>query len=65
MPLFNYSLYALEAPVLTWNLASMRVLEKAALVRDGILRKSIFKYGQLLDCVIYAKVQISSRRQSS
>ncbi|MDR1988838.1 MAG: GNAT family N-acetyltransferase [Acidobacteriaceae bacterium] len=47
----------LEAPVFIWNLASMRVLEKAGFVREGVLRKSVFKDGQLIDSVLYAKVR--------
>jgi ribosomal-protein-alanine N-acetyltransferase len=46
----------LEAPVYEWNPASMRVLEKCGFVREGVLRKSVFKDGQLIDSVLYARV---------
>jgi RimJ/RimL family protein N-acetyltransferase len=47
----------LEASVFSWNPASMRVLEKAGFAREGILRRSVFKDGQLIDSVMYAKVR--------
>jgi RimJ/RimL family protein N-acetyltransferase len=47
----------LEAPVFSWNLASMRVLEKVGFVREGILRRSVFKDGQFTDSVMYAQVR--------
>lgn len=46
----------LEAPVFAWNPASMRVLEKCGYTREGIMRKSVFKDGELIDCVLYARV---------
>jgi RimJ/RimL family protein N-acetyltransferase len=47
----------LEAPVFAWNPASMRVLEKVGFVREGILRNSVFKDGQLIDSVMYSSVR--------
>ena len=47
----------LEAPVIAWNVASMRVLEKVGFLREGVLRKSVFKDGQLTDSVMYALVR--------
>src|SRR5512139_1268896 len=49
-------LVRLEAPVFAWNPASMRVLEKAGFVREGVLRKSALKDGQLIDQVMYAAI---------
>jgi len=46
----------LEAAVFAWNPASMRVLEKAGFEREGVLRKSVSKDGQLVDSVLYAVV---------
>jgi RimJ/RimL family protein N-acetyltransferase len=46
----------LEAPVLAWNFASMRVLEKAGFTKEGILRKSAFKDNQLTDVIMYARI---------
>ncbi|MBL8352862.1 MAG: GNAT family N-acetyltransferase [Burkholderiaceae bacterium] len=44
----------LEARVFEWNPASMRVLEKAGFVREGLMRQSVTKDGQLIDSVMYA-----------
>ncbi|HZR03776.1 MAG TPA: GNAT family protein [Burkholderiales bacterium] len=50
-------LVRLEARVFEWNPASMRVLEKSGFVREGVLRRSVFKDGQLIDSVLYARVR--------
>jgi RimJ/RimL family protein N-acetyltransferase len=47
----------LEARVYAWNPASMRVLEKVGFVREGVHERSIYKDGQIIDSVIYAKVR--------
>jgi [ribosomal protein S5]-alanine N-acetyltransferase len=47
----------LQASVFEWNPASMRVLEKCGFEREGILRKSVFKDGRLIDAVLYARVR--------
>lgn len=47
----------LQAGVFEWNQASMRVLEKAGYVREAVLRKSVFKDGQLIDSFLYAKLR--------
>jgi RimJ/RimL family protein N-acetyltransferase len=52
----HFDLVRLEAPVFEWNPASMRVLEKCGFVREGVLRRSIFKDGQLIDGVLYARI---------
>ncbi len=46
----------LEAPVYAWNPASMRVLEKCGFTREGVMRKSAFKDGEVIDCMLYARV---------
>lgn len=46
----------LQAPVYAWNPASMRVLEKVGFQREGLLRKSVFKDGELIDSVMYALI---------
>lgn len=48
----------LQAPVYEWNPASMRVLEKCGFVREGVLRRSVFKDGQLIDSVLYARLAV-------
>lgn len=45
-----------EALVYEWNPASMRVLEKCGYVREGVMRNSIFKDGQLIDSAMYSRV---------
>ncbi len=45
----------LQASVFAWNPASMRVLEKAGFVREGVLRHSVTKDGCLIDSVLYAR----------
>ena len=43
------------APVHGGNAASMRVLEKSGFVREGLLRQSAMKAGQVVDRVLYAR----------
>jgi ribosomal-protein-alanine N-acetyltransferase len=52
----HLELVRLEAPVFEWNPPSMRVLEKCGFVREGVLRQSIFKDGELIDAVLYARL---------
>ena len=47
----------LEAPVFEWNPPSMRVLEKGGFVREGLMRKSVFKDGKVIDAMLYARVR--------
>lgn len=44
----------LQAPVFSWNPASMRVLEKVGFVREAVLQRSVWKDGTLTDSVMYA-----------
>ena len=53
----HFDVVRLEAPVFEWNPASMRVLEKCGFVREGVLRRSVFKDGQVIDVVLYARVR--------
>lgn len=55
--LTTMDLARLESPVFEWNPASMRVLEKCGFEREGVRRKGIFKDGQIIDAVIYARVK--------
>ena len=48
----------LEAPVFAWNPASMRVLEKSGFAKEGVLRQSVFKDGELIDSVLYARLRV-------
>ena len=49
-------LVRIEAPVFEWNPASMRVLEKCGYERESIRRRSVFKDGQLIDCMMYVRL---------
>jgi len=53
----RYGLVRLEAPVFEWNPASMRVLEKCGFVREGVLRCGVYKDGEVIDAVLYARVR--------
>jgi ribosomal-protein-alanine N-acetyltransferase len=53
----HFDVVRLEAPVFEWNPASMRVLEKCGFVREGVLRRSVLKDGQLIDSVLYARLR--------
>lgn len=53
----QFDVVRLEAPVFEWNPASMRVLEKCGFTREGVLRRSVVKDGQLIDAVLYAHVR--------
>jgi len=47
----------IQAAVFEWNPASMRVLEKCGYEREGWLRQSVWKDGQLIDSALYAKLR--------
>ncbi len=53
----EYKLTRVFALVFSYNVASIRVLEKAGFEREGILRRSAVKNGIVLDQLIYAKVR--------
>ena len=53
----RFDIERLEATVFEWNPASMRVLEKCGFVREGLRRRSVFKDGQLIDSVLYARLR--------
>jgi RimJ/RimL family protein N-acetyltransferase len=52
-----YKVIRIFSTVFTHNTASMRVLEKAGFEREGILRRSAIKNGEILDQAMYAKVR--------
>lgn len=47
-------LIRLQAGVLSKNPSSMRVLEKAGYVKEGILRRSVIKRGEIMDEHVFA-----------
>jgi [ribosomal protein S5]-alanine N-acetyltransferase len=53
----NLPFSRLQAGVLAWNPPSMRVLEKLGFVREGVLKHSAYKDGQLIDRAMYALTQ--------
>ncbi|MDQ6885977.1 MAG: GNAT family N-acetyltransferase [Gemmatimonadota bacterium] len=53
----SHELDRLFASVFSWNAASMKVLEKAGYVREGILRRSVVKDGHILDAMLYARLR--------
>ncbi len=53
----TYDLCRIWANVFEWNPGSMRVLEKAGFVREGVLRKAATKDGQTIDLVLFALVR--------
>jgi ribosomal-protein-alanine N-acetyltransferase len=44
------------AEVYNWNSASMKVLETSGYAREGVLRDSAIKAGQVVDQILYARV---------
>jgi len=53
----HYNVVRLFATTFAHNTASMRVLEKSGFEREGILRRSAIKNGEVLDQVLYAKLK--------
>ena len=50
----------IHAAVYARNGASCRVLEKAGFTREGILRQSVYKNGEVLDACLYALLREES-----
>ena len=53
----EFPLYRISAQTYSTNPASARVLEKSGFVFEGRLRKNVFKDGQILDSLLYAKTK--------
>lgn len=53
----QFDLMRIWACVFEWNPGSMRVLEKAGFVCEGVLRKAATKDGQTIDVMMYAIVR--------
>jgi RimJ/RimL family protein N-acetyltransferase len=53
----TFDLCRLHAGVFEWNLASMRVLEKAGYTLEARHRRSVTKDGQTIDRLVYALVR--------
>ncbi len=52
----NTSIVRLFAPVFSPNKKSMNVLEKCGYIKEGILKKAIFKNGEYIDEHLFAKI---------
>ncbi len=53
--LANPEITRVVAPIHAHNAASMRVAEKAGLVREALQPQSAIKAGRVIDCVVYAR----------
>ena len=53
----NYRIVRIFATTFSHNVGSVRVLEKAGFEREGLLRRSAIKNGEVLDQIMYAKVR--------
>lgn len=53
----NLSLYRVHANIFSTNTASGRVLEKAGFDCEGRLRAGVYKNGQVLDMLVYARIK--------
>ena len=53
----NTDIVRIFAIPFSYNEASCRVLEKAGVVKEGVMRKNAFKRGQFLDTILYALVK--------
>jgi [ribosomal protein S5]-alanine N-acetyltransferase len=53
----GYKVIRIFATVFVHNTASIRVLQKAGFEREGTLRRSAIKNGEILDQLMYAKVR--------
>ena len=52
----THGLHRVFAVPYAWNAASARILEKAGYVLEGVMRRSAFKDGQVVDQFLYAFV---------
>lgn len=57
----NFPLRRIYASSYARNRASARVLEKAGFEYEGCLRASVFKDGETLDQLVYARIKPSSK----
>jgi RimJ/RimL family protein N-acetyltransferase len=53
----NLDILRIQAGVLSKNPSSMRVLEKAGYIREGVLKNSVIKHGQVMDEHLYAMLK--------
>ena len=53
----QFDLVRIDAGVFEWNPASCRVLEKAGYTEESRQRRSVYKDGQIIDRLIYARLR--------
>jgi ribosomal-protein-alanine N-acetyltransferase len=53
----QFDFIRLQASVYSKNPASMRVLEKAGYVKEGVMRNAVIKHGEVMDEHLYAVVK--------
>jgi len=51
----RFDIVRLEAHIYSWNIGSMRVVEKAGFHREAILKQRIFKNGQIADEHVFVR----------
>jgi len=55
---FTHDLVRINACVFAWNPPSMRVLEKAGYVKEGVRRACVFKDGEIIDDHVFVKLRL-------
>jgi ribosomal-protein-alanine N-acetyltransferase len=60
----SFTFTRLFATPFAFNAASIRVLEKAGWVREGVLRRAVVKEGRITDLLIYAMTRPDAGRRS-
>ena len=53
----NFSIIKIYATPFSFNIGSMRVLEKAGFIKEGILKQTAIKNGKVIDCHYYGLVK--------
>ena len=61
----NFDLERIYAAVFEWNQKSARVLEKVGYVYEGRLHKSVYKNGNLIDSLLYARLRPAEIRKAA
>lgn len=65
---YSFTAFDLErmyAAVFEWNHKSGRVLEKAGYFYEGRLQKSVYKNGQLIDSLLYARLKPIENKEAA
>jgi [ribosomal protein S5]-alanine N-acetyltransferase len=57
----NLDIIRIHTGVFDYNIASQRVLEKCGYQKEGVFRKSVFKFGRICDEIRYAMLKEEQR----